>query len=268
MPTKSSGPAVGSGASCFYVRLARRLVTTDRASSNLLCETSYLKSPKLQGWLGIHHPCDIHVVAGIFSRVFGLCDDDITGMVRHSLSLSASSDMNCFRRALRAEVRARGVRILRGASPISATRHRNYMLRVFARRGHNILSTRLLCALLPNGDWRAHEIQLYISDNSQLDPEHALQIVCNGLITALAGTMFEIYPRHRWTGSDIALDRVGLLESVHNLGSSTYSRFLRMFHGGAVPTLPVVERAAPVAAILGDIAGPAPAGGQPDPEAV
>ena len=40
--------------------------------------------------------------------------------------------------------------------------------------------------------------------------------------------MFEAYPRHRWTGADLAIDRCGLLESVHGLGSATYARYMRL----------------------------------------
>ena len=57
-----------------------------------------------------------------------------------------------------------------------------------------------------------------------VDKDAALTVFTNGLITALAGTVFEVYPRHRWTGADRAIDRCGLWESAHGLGSATYAR--------------------------------------------
>lgn len=227
-----------------------RLATTDQASSNFVCERSYLSSAKHKGWTGIHHPCDVHSVARIFNRVFGLCDADISGMIRHSLSLNVAGHMNIFRKALRAEIHHRGVKIVRGTPPVEATQYRNFMMRLFAARGKNILMKRVLLALLPNGDWRSYRIELYVSGQApEVDNVTAERIVANGLITALAGTMFELYPRHRWTGSDLATDRCGLLEVVHGLGSATYARYMAMLGErkpqGATED-PVDHQAAPV----------------------
>ena len=41
----------------------------------------------------------------------------------------------------------------------------------------------------------------------------------------LAGSKFRGYPRERWTGADLAMNDVCLLESVHSLGSQTWARY-------------------------------------------
>jgi hypothetical protein len=50
---------------------------------------------------------------------------------------------------------------------------------------------------------------MYVLGADDVDKDAALSVFTNGLITALAGTVFEVYPRHRWTGADLAIDRCG-----------------------------------------------------------
>ena len=211
-----------------------RTAATDQNSANIVCEKSILCENELRGWLGIHNFCDVHTTARVFKRVFGLVQDDIRGLVRHSLSLGIAAEMNKFRRALRAEIRHRGVRVLRGQAPLDAQRHRQFMMHLFVSRGKNLVPKRALLSLLPNGDWRSYELQMYIGDASEISKERAEAIFCNGLVTALAGCMFATYPQHRWLGCDISVDQCGVLEMVHGLGSSSYLRYMNMFHGGKI----------------------------------
>eukprot|EP00971_Amphidinium_carterae_P209432 4154427-Amphidinium_carterae.1 len=54
-------------------------------------------------------------------------------------------------------------------------------------------------------------------------------IVCTlerGLCFALMGKRPPIWARHRWTGADLCLQELGLLECIHHLLSRTYARFL------------------------------------------
>jgi hypothetical protein len=215
-------------ADSFGARL--RIATTDKARANILCERSYIASPTHSDWTHVHHPCDIHIVATIFGRVFGFCDDDIAGMIRHGLSLNIAAQMNCFRKALRAEIHHRGVRVIRGSPPLAVRRYRDFMVQLFGR-GRSTLTNDYLKALLPNGNWLSYQIELYVGFGTTIDMEEAERVISNGLITALAGNMFKLYPKHRWTGSDYATDQCGLLEAVHRLGSSTYRRYLAMYHG-------------------------------------
>ena len=105
-------------------------------------------------------------------------------------------------------------------------------LRLFAARGQNIIARRLLLQVLPNGDWRQKRVEVYVPLGFHITKEQAETEVCDGLVTALAGHMFELYPRSRWTGADISIDRCGLLECVHQLGSGSYMRFLESLGEG------------------------------------
>ena len=46
------------------------------------------------------------------------------------------------------------------------------------------------------------------------------------LALSLTGTLFRVYPRHRWLGADHTVDQVGLCEAVHGLASAAYHHML------------------------------------------
>ena len=50
--------------------------------------------------------------------------------------------------------------------------------------------------------------------------------VVNAFLSALASRQPSVFPRHRWTGCDLACDEVGLLLSVHNVLHDSYLAFL------------------------------------------
>jgi hypothetical protein len=102
------------------------------------------------------------------------------------------------------------------------------MLKIFAGRGAGNIVRKALLLLLPNGDWRKRDIEMYIPVGSTMTASEASRQMANGLITALAGSQLPIYQRNRWVGSDIAFDRAGLLEAVHQIGSSAYAQFLSL----------------------------------------
>jgi len=208
---------------------ACRAATTDKASENILTE----KGIAAAYWndMSIHNPCDVHTLARIFGKVFNeFVSDDITGMIRHSLSLNVASEMNAFRRALREEINSRRVRVVEGWASSEVRRYRQLALRVFAGHGRNLIAKRMLLSLLPNGDWRQPDIELFVGPSSAvIDVAAAKTVIANGLITALAGSMYEVYPRHRWVGADIAVDRCSLLCLVHGLGPGAYARYMRNY---------------------------------------
>lgn len=216
-------------ASLFQHRL--RDVTTDEAASNKLCEKSMPCYNKCGHWMSRHGNCEVHVAARIFGASMSLLNEDISGMLRHALSLQVGASMNLFRRALREEIRHRGVRILRGPPPLHCFQHRRIMMRLFCARGANSIDRRLLLALLPNGDWTKRQVEIFVPNPDDISHEQAVEVLCNGLTTALAGLSFHLYPRSRWTGADLSLDQCGILEAVHGLGSGTYARFMTLVGG-------------------------------------
>ena len=120
----------------------------------------------------------------------------------------------------------RATQVWRPASSPRDRKHREACMRFLASRGRKILARRLLLTLLPNGDWTQPQVQMFVPFGAPFNQGEADKMVANGLVTALAGQMFELYPRSRWCGADISIDRCGLLESVHQLGSGTYRRFM------------------------------------------
>ena len=229
---------------CASFKLRLRASTTDRASSNMLAEKMLGEQLSASAFDNLHLGCEVHVVSRIHNRVLSLMSGTTAGVLRHSLSLQGGALMNTFRRAIRLEIRARGgVRLLHGSPPVAVQRHRDFMLRLFCARGRCVLEKRSLLLLLPNGDWRSKRIELYVPHGSQLTADAAEDMVANGLVTALAGAQYDVYPRHRWTGADLAVDQCGLLEAVHCLGSSSYARFLDLLSGTETAPPRSIERA-------------------------
>ena len=136
------------------------------------------------------------------------------------------------------------------------------LLRLFCARGRNAIAKRALLLLLPSGDWSSRRPEMYVPANSQMTAAEAERIMSNGLVTALAGSSFELYPRHRWCGADLAIDRCGILEAVHELGSGAYTHYLALLgHRQSKQTpdapsvlLPLLALPSGVQEVEGDIA--------------
>ena len=76
--------------------------------------------------------------------------------------------------------------------------------------------------------WRSDRIECYLPAGTEgsVDREKVLNHMTAGLVTALCSSQPELYVRHRWTGSELATDDLGILESCHKLLSTTYKRFV------------------------------------------
>lgn len=245
----SRGSFASKAAAHFNSRC--RLATTDKASENILCEKS-IGAARI--WSStLHNSRDVHTLSRIFGQVFNeFMGPDITGMIRFSTSLSVAAQMNAFRRALREEIASRRIRLPSGVPCAEARRHRSVVLRICAGHGRNLIAKRMLLSLLPNGDWRKPEIDIYMGFGAaSLDEASARKVVANGLITAMAGSMCEMYHRHRWVGADVAVDRCSFLCLVHKLGPGAYARYMGNFGGKVCAELPVQPHMArPGAAML------------------
>ena len=60
-----------------------------------------------------------------------------------------------------------------------------------------------------------------------VDRKKLVQKLQNGLCVAMVGTKPSFWPRHRWTGADVALDELARMEAIHSLLSHTYKRFIQ-----------------------------------------
>ena len=75
-------------------------------------------------------------------------------------------------------------------------------------------------------------MQLYVSASSLLyaaTRDVVLEHMTNGLVAALASAQPRLYNRPKWTGSDLAVDDLGIFEAAHRLLSTTYCRFCATF---------------------------------------
>ena len=61
--------------------------------------------------------------------------------------------------------------------------------------------------------------------------EAITDMVSRGVCKGLASRRPWLYPRHRWTGSDLSCDEIGLFEACCGLLTSSYSEFLARVDG-------------------------------------
>ena len=109
-------------------------------------------------------------------------------------------------------------------------------MRLFVSQGSALARRRLLLLLCPNGEWRSRSVQFYVSEASPPEfrnPAYVLRYLTSGLMVALTSAQPHLYPRHRWTGCDLAADDLGVLEACHRLLSTTFARFAASYMKGA-----------------------------------
>lgn len=210
---------------------AVRAVCTDSHPSNLAAERSIAQERQHQ-WSSLHTPCEIHKVAGCYGKTFIHLEDTVKGMISCGLSLRQGSSMTRFRKCLREEIASR-FEVKAGVASRSAQSYKQHLLRLFVSHGTKVAVRQLLLVLCPNGDWRSPKVQFLVPHGQlgKVDKDAALEHVTTGLTIALAACQPDLYPRHRWTGADLAVDSLGILEGCHNLLSTTFRRFAASYEG-------------------------------------
>ena len=213
-----------------------RATTTDQAAANHSAETAFMQGRSEQNWAHLHLPCNMHIIAKAHSRSFDIVQNQISGMLNFALSLSLGGNMLKFRVSLIAVVRQR-LQIIVGHPPADAQAYRQFILSHFCSSGRNLAVKRFLLEHFANGDWRCKDaVQLYVEPGLEVNAAGMVDQVCSALALALTGSLFKLYPRHRWVGADGTVAQIGLCEAVHGLASAT---FKHMTSGGA----DVVDRA-------------------------
>ena len=149
---------------CQRYKCRLRLPNTDDAASNNLCESSVAAVAKHGQWKMMHDLCEVHIVASVYKAMYQLLHVEFQGVLHFALSTKHGAAMNVFRKALRLEIRSRGVRICQGASPTRCKTYSENMVRIFCSSGGHLFSRKMLLLLLPNGDWGQHAIEIYIGD--------------------------------------------------------------------------------------------------------
>lgn len=220
--------------SCSAVTVASRAfglkvrgATSDRLAANLKAEAS-LVSDRQGNWCSLMMPCDIHRVSGSQTKMMSLVEDSISGMINLSLSLRLSGNMKRVRSCL-IKVTATKLELLDRPPSDEAQAHREQCLDLFLSRGPNAARRRMLLVCWCNGDWRVRgAIQHYPGNgfSSRLTREQISKSIANALVAALAFRTPTIFARHRWTGADLAIDELGLMECVHGVLAQAYRAFL------------------------------------------
>lgn len=211
---------------------AMRVVCTDRASANIVAEKA-IAAERGVAWNSLHVFCDIHRTSAAHEKTFHLVDENVRGMIHTALALQNGNAMKRFRSCMREEIASR-FRVLSGAPTQEAERHKQRVLRLFVSHGARLPMRRLLLSLCPNGDWRHDMVEYYppIGQERRTDEEY-LEHVTAGVIAAVCSCQPCTYPRHRWTGADLAIDSLGIIEAVHKLLSTTFERFTSSFEHGS-----------------------------------
>lgn len=162
------------------------------------------------------------------SWLFSFVIEHVKGISSQASSLRVSGQMNLYRPALIQEIAERGVEPNQGYPTRAMQKHREAVLEVFRGYGHPA-ERPILVSLLPNGPWQTTTgpIPLFVG-NASVSPKDACKIVQNSVVTAVAGTMFEGIKPGKWRGASTAIDRPGLLQSIHGLGGPTYLWYMRM----------------------------------------
>lgn len=207
-----------------------RLVCTDRNAANMAGER-YLMHERGVPWKRLHTLCEIHMTATAHEKTFALLSENIQGMIRCALALRMGSAMTRFRKCLRAEVASR-FEVRYGSPPLEAMRYKQHVLRLFVSHGPQLAMRRILLALCPNGDWRSEKVECYVTVGCRHSERQLLDHVASGLVAALCASQPSTYPRHRWTGADLATDCLGVMEACHKLLSTTFLRFAAEHESG------------------------------------
>ena len=208
-----------------------RVVCSDKAGYNMKAERSLVS--ERPEWVGIHRQCDIHCISTTYTRTLEqLVGGDISGMIHASLALQAGEALNVFRQCLRAVLREKLV-ILRGFLSEEARAHKEKLLNVFFT-GHTPLSMtqRAVITLVANGDWRkATVIEHLVNPDTPNAPnaEEIVKLMESSFVFVFAARRPDTFPRHRWTGGDQAIDFLGRMESVHQLLSATFEKFVQHY---------------------------------------
>lgn len=220
-----------------------RASCTDAGSSNLTCERM-VTSSRGEKCTSLHTLCEVHRASLAHGKSLVLLDANIRGMIKCALSLRAGAALNTFRSCLAQEVASR-LQILHGRPPPEAMAHKRAVLQLFVSHGRNLPVKRMLLALCPNGDWRSPWVQYYVPPlpTATEDKTVVLQHLVTGLVTALCASKPSVYPRHRWTGCDIATDELSIIEACHGLLTGTYKRFVACYQPGLAR---IFDRSAPV----------------------
>ena len=229
---------------CHEFDMALQLITTDRDPANakaecamlhhhLHCSSSNSSSSKLHL---LHLPCDVHKASTCLTSMFKLVEPVVSGMLNFSLLLRPHGHVKLFRACVMEIIREK-FRVIIGKPPggeMLAYRKQVYKLFLssthsnadIARKSQAVRQEQVkILDFFLNGDLR-HDRQIVWYSPFPVSREVGLQMVSKYVPYALLPSAIHLFPRHRWHGSEIPVDQLGLLQSHHNLLKDATLRFL------------------------------------------
>ena len=206
-----------------------RICCTDDAKSNPAAEKLIItrRNRLRDGWKAWRAACEVHKVSTCFNTTFSVVDLCISGILNASLSVNLGAHIPRLRRIIESLIRAN---LVFRTTPLdnAAETFKMHILRIFCASGRKVaFRVGMLVRLLP-GDWRNRNKVEYILQPGE-SPEEVRQKVPRWASMVLVSSKFQEWPRHRWTGADIALSQWGLLDAVHGLLSWSYPTFVASF---------------------------------------
>eukprot|EP00971_Amphidinium_carterae_P350753 6491724-Amphidinium_carterae.2 len=212
-----------------------RVICSDQAGSNIRAEKG-IQALRGDTWSTCWVPCAAHRVAACFKKTFdALLPGTISGLVNATLSLQAGIAMMQFRQCVKAEIERRLV-LLHAPLDADALKHKVEVLKTFACDDKSTLTNHVLLLLVFNGNWHNFQDVEYILSGKpgSLSNKSSVVAVMVSTITSVALHKPILWPRHRWTKSEKALDFYGLLHHIHGLLIPAYEAWLLTHSGSAL----------------------------------
>eukprot|EP00971_Amphidinium_carterae_P191683 3803512-Amphidinium_carterae.1 len=201
----------------------------DKAASNKKAMAS-IAQDRCPGWSSSHMDCEVHIVSTAMKRTFeGVVPEQVSGLLHCALSLRVPGALTVWRSCMRKVIRSSLV-IMDGVPSLAARNFKQAAMHLFMSDASTTKGQQALLARLPNGDWRLHDrVELYRASNSTASTDQLAATLENGLIYCLCSRQPHVYPKHRWTGSDISISELGKLEIIHGLLTRTYKEFMTIY---------------------------------------
>lgn len=218
---------VSTGVAPFPLKI--RLVVEDQAASNERCERALQEERAAAdpSWVRLHFACQVHKTALVFKKCMNLVGPTISGQMHFALVVNFGTGIHTWREELADTIRER-LDIRFGRPPPDSIEHKRQVLRLCLARGPRRVEKLMALHALPNGDWRnPARVECYLPVGATPDAAAIADIMARGIIRVAAASKFTIFPRHRWTRADEAMDQLILLEACHSLASVVFPRWVR-----------------------------------------
>jgi hypothetical protein len=216
----------------------------DRAASNKRLEAIMHSREESDSKLRLSIDCELHKAFLAQSQQFALVKADISGTINLAIALRGSGAMEVFRNTVVAFMKRR-LKVYRGAFPsgpgTEAHRYREAIFSLFASSGpeSTVLAAKRAALLreFANGDLRVRgEVQHLCPPGHCKSEADTVAVFTTYITECLFPAALPLWPRHRWLGSDLSMDWLGLACGFHGLLDEVLPVFLKCVAGRKEPS--------------------------------